>query len=210
MCRSPSVRHLTAAYRAAVRKSARLTCAGVTRNSRFATPAGMSPRDSTAEALSRTRIIERAILRPPVEGLAGLSLGGFVDGLGINKAGAIGPFASKPELQLASLERTIRRCESRPGIRSRRRPSAAIGCSWRASNGSRTSNAVCGPVARSRITTPREVELRVGALANRNPAEAERRQDLAQHTVRQRWQFDEQMTTLRAGGELLTTARKDR
>lgn len=50
--------------------------------------------------------------------------------------------------------------------------------------------------ARARIGTPRKVELRVGA-AKRDPAEAERLQDFAQHTVRQRWQYE--MVTRRAG-----------
>ena len=54
----------------------------------------------------------------------------------------------------------------------------------------------------------RKGELRFRALANTNPAEAERLQDLAQETVRQRWQIYEEMAT-RSASDFPADARKD-
>jgi AcrR family transcriptional regulator len=68
----------------------------------------MSPRNSTAEALqTRQRIIERAVAQASVDGLAGLTLGGLAEQLGLSKAGVVGPFGSKEALQLAALNRAI-------------------------------------------------------------------------------------------------------
>jgi pyruvate-ferredoxin/flavodoxin oxidoreductase len=62
--------------------------------------------------------------------------------------------------------------------------------------------------ARARIGTPRKTELSVRA-ANPDPAEPERPLDLAQHTVRQRWQIYAEMATRRAG-DFPADAREDR
>lgn len=51
-------------------------------------------------------------------------------------------------------------------------------------------------------------ELRFRALASIDRAEAERVQDVAQQTVRQRWQIYEEMAT-RGAGDSLANARKD-
>jgi pyruvate-ferredoxin/flavodoxin oxidoreductase len=54
----------------------------------------------------------------------------------------------------------------------------------------------------------RRGELRFRALANTDPPEAERLQDLAQQTVYQRWQIYEEMAT-RSAGDFPADARKD-
>ena len=51
-------------------------------------------------------------------------------------------------------------------------------------------------------------DLRFRALANTDPAEADRLQDLAQQAVRQRWQIYEQMAT-RGAGDFSANARQD-
>ena len=68
----------------------------------------MSPRSSAAEA-SRTReaIVAEVVSRASVEGLEGITIGTVADGLGMSKAGVVGPFGSKRELQLAALEGAI-------------------------------------------------------------------------------------------------------
>jgi pyruvate-ferredoxin/flavodoxin oxidoreductase len=55
----------------------------------------------------------------------------------------------------------------------------------------------------------RKGELRFRALANTDPTEAERLQDLAQETVRQRWQIYEEMAT-RSAKDFPADARRDR
>ncbi len=68
----------------------------------------MSPRSSVAQA-SRTRaaIVAEVVDRASVEGLEGVTIGTVADGLGMSKAGVVGPFGSKQGLQLAALERAI-------------------------------------------------------------------------------------------------------
>lgn len=68
----------------------------------------MSPRSSVAQA-SRTRatIVAEVVARASVEGLEGVTIGTIADDLGMSKAGVVGPFGSKEELQLAALERAI-------------------------------------------------------------------------------------------------------
>lgn len=86
----------------------------------------MSPRSSVAEA-SRTReaIVAEVVARASVEGLEGITIGTVADGLGMSKAGVVGPFGSKEELQLAALEGAIeifraevwdRAADSSPGL----------------------------------------------------------------------------------------------
>ena len=64
------------------------------------------------------------------------------------------------------------------------------------------------PRPRMALTDYRKGELRFRALANRDPAEAERLGDLAQQSVRQRWQIYEEMAT-RSAGDFPADARKD-
>lgn len=65
----------------------------------------MSPRSSASQA-SRTRaaIVAEVVARASVEGLEGITIGTLAEGLGMSKAGVVGPFGSKEELQLAALE----------------------------------------------------------------------------------------------------------
>ena len=68
----------------------------------------MSPRRSAAAALdTRRTILARAVDVASVQGLEGLTVGTLADDLHMSKAGVIGPFGSKEELQLAALERAV-------------------------------------------------------------------------------------------------------
>jgi len=64
------------------------------------------------------------------------------------------------------------------------------------------------PRPRMQLKDYRKGELRFRALANRDPAEAERLGDLAQQSVQQRWQIYEEMAT-RSAGEFPADARKE-
>jgi AcrR family transcriptional regulator len=65
----------------------------------------MSPRKSVAEAeKTRDRITRRAFELGTVEGLQGVTIGRLADDLGMSKAGVIGHFGSKEELQMATVE----------------------------------------------------------------------------------------------------------
>jgi AcrR family transcriptional regulator len=70
----------------------------------------MSPRSSVAEA-GRTRdtIVERAVDVASKEGLEGLTIGRLAGDLDMSKAGLIGHFGSKEQLQLAAIESAIQR-----------------------------------------------------------------------------------------------------
>src|SRR5436190_2233760 len=62
------------------------------------------PRRSNAEAAqTRAAIIERAIQTASVEGLEGVTIGKLADDLGLSKAGVIGHFGSKSDLQREAL-----------------------------------------------------------------------------------------------------------
>jgi AcrR family transcriptional regulator len=62
-------------------------------------------RNSAAEALkTREAIIARAIDVASVEGLEGVTIGRLASDLGMSKAGVIGQFGSKAELQVAALD----------------------------------------------------------------------------------------------------------
>jgi AcrR family transcriptional regulator len=65
----------------------------------------MSPRSSVVEA-GRTRdaIVERAVDVASKEGLEGLTIGRLAGDLDMSKAGLIGHFGSKEQLQLAAIE----------------------------------------------------------------------------------------------------------
>ena len=75
----------------------------------------------------------------------------------------------------------------------------------RASRSLRRANVGGGLCVLGRL---RDGDLRFRAVANTDPAEADRLQDLAQQTVRQRWQIYEQMATRRAG-DFPANARED-
>jgi AcrR family transcriptional regulator len=62
------------------------------------------PRRSVADALkTRDSIVERARDVASVDGLEGVTIGRLADDLGMSKAGVIGHFGNKTELQLAAL-----------------------------------------------------------------------------------------------------------
>src|SRR3954468_17716909 len=64
------------------------------------------PRRSNAEAAqTRTAIIDRAVETASVEGLEGVTVGKLADDLGMSKAGVIGHFGNKSELQRATLHK---------------------------------------------------------------------------------------------------------
>ncbi|NGO67591.1 TetR/AcrR family transcriptional regulator [Streptomyces boncukensis] len=64
----------------------------------------MSPRKSAAEARrTRERIIERSVAIGSVEGLEGLTIGRLAADIGMSKAGVLGHFGTKQQLQLAAL-----------------------------------------------------------------------------------------------------------
>jgi AcrR family transcriptional regulator len=65
----------------------------------------MSPRKSAAEAeKTRDRIAKRAVELATIEGLEGLTIGRLAEDLGMSKAGVIGHFGSKEEMQMATVE----------------------------------------------------------------------------------------------------------
>src|SRR3954454_10252965 len=62
------------------------------------------PRRSNAEAAqTRAAIIDRAVQTASIEGLEGVTIGKLADDLGMSKAGVIGHFGSKTDLQRAAL-----------------------------------------------------------------------------------------------------------
>ena len=62
------------------------------------------PRRSNADAaLTRAAIIDRAVQTASIEGLEGVTIGRLADDLGMSKAGVIGHFGNKADLQLATL-----------------------------------------------------------------------------------------------------------
>jgi AcrR family transcriptional regulator len=66
------------------------------------------PRRSAAEALeTRTAILDRCVDLASIEGLDGLTLGRLAGDLGMSKAGVLGHFGSKEELQLAALKTAV-------------------------------------------------------------------------------------------------------
>src|SRR3954468_122799 len=64
------------------------------------------PRRSNAEAAqTRASIIDRAVRTASIEGLEGVTIGRLADDLGMSKAGVIGHFGNKADLQRAALWR---------------------------------------------------------------------------------------------------------
>lgn len=65
----------------------------------------MSPRSSFAEAArTRDRIVRAAVEEASRIGLEGLTIGSLADRLAMSKAGVVGPFRSRENLQNAALE----------------------------------------------------------------------------------------------------------
>ncbi|GAB4587759.1 TetR/AcrR family transcriptional regulator [Nocardia sp. IFM 10818] len=65
----------------------------------------MSPRSSFADAArTRERIVRTAVDEASRIGLEGLTIGSLADRLGMSKAGVVGPFGSREQLQAAALE----------------------------------------------------------------------------------------------------------
>lgn len=52
---------------------------------------------------TRDRIVGTAVLQASTEGLSGLTIGTLAESLGMSKAGVVGPFGSRSELQRATL-----------------------------------------------------------------------------------------------------------
>ncbi|MGA7436214.1 MAG: helix-turn-helix domain-containing protein [Solirubrobacterales bacterium] len=68
----------------------------------------MSPRVSDAVAAeTRSGIIEAAVRQASMEGLESVTIGRLAGQLNMSKAGVIGPFGTKEEMQLAALEEAI-------------------------------------------------------------------------------------------------------
>src|SRR4051794_3379134 len=64
------------------------------------------PRRSNAEAAqTRVAIIERAVETASIEGLEGVTIGRLAGDLGMSKAGVIGHFGNKTDLQREALHR---------------------------------------------------------------------------------------------------------
>jgi len=65
----------------------------------------MSPRSSaSAAARTRVEIVEAAVSQASVDGLGTITIGRLADRLEMSKAGVVGPFGNKQQLQLAALE----------------------------------------------------------------------------------------------------------
>ncbi|HNP59085.1 MAG TPA: TetR/AcrR family transcriptional regulator [Gordonia sp. (in: high G+C Gram-positive bacteria)] len=68
------------------------------------------PRNSKVDAeITRQRIVSSALSRASVDGLGGLTIGTLSASLGLSKAGVVGPFGSKADLQAATLEAALDR-----------------------------------------------------------------------------------------------------
>ncbi|WP_278265301.1 TetR/AcrR family transcriptional regulator [Nocardia sp. AG03] len=65
----------------------------------------MSPRSSAADAArTKDRIVHIAVEEASLLGIEGLTIGALADRLDMSKAGIVGPFGSRAELQAAALE----------------------------------------------------------------------------------------------------------
>jgi len=64
----------------------------------------MPRRSNAAAAQTRAAIIDRAVQTASIEGLEGVTIGRLADDLGMSKAGVIGHFGNKADLQRAALE----------------------------------------------------------------------------------------------------------
>ncbi len=68
----------------------------------------MSPRASaSAAAATRAGIVDATVAQASLEGLESVTIGRLAERLDMSKAGVIGPFGTKEQLQLAALESAI-------------------------------------------------------------------------------------------------------
>ena len=68
----------------------------------------MSPRSSAAVAAeTRAAIVQAAVDQASLDGLDALTIGSLAGRLNMSKAGLVGPFGNKEELQLAALRAAI-------------------------------------------------------------------------------------------------------
>lgn len=68
----------------------------------------MSPRRSAAEALrTRDRILRHAVEVASLEGLEGITIGRLASDMSMSKAGVLGHFGTKEQLQLAALDEAM-------------------------------------------------------------------------------------------------------
>jgi len=68
----------------------------------------MSPRSSaSAAAATRAGIVDATVAHAALEGLESVTIGRLAERLDMSKAGVIGPFGTKEQLQLAALESAI-------------------------------------------------------------------------------------------------------
>jgi AcrR family transcriptional regulator len=94
------------------------------------------PRRSNAEAAqTRVAIIERAVETASIEGLEGVTIGRLADDLGMSKAGVIGHFGSKNDLQFATLRQAQAVFAAEVWEPAKRKPSGmprllALGEAW--------------------------------------------------------------------------------
>ncbi|MFJ8083135.1 TetR/AcrR family transcriptional regulator [Streptomyces sp. NPDC096205] len=56
---------------------------------------------------TRDRIVSTAVTQASGAGLSGLTIGSLAEALGMSKAGVVGPFGSRAELQLAALAKAV-------------------------------------------------------------------------------------------------------
>ena len=122
------------------------------------------PRRSAADAArTRTAILERAVDLASLEGLEGLTIGRLAADLEMSKAGVLGHFGTKEELQLAALgaAREVYRREIWDRLRPRRRVARD---SWPSPTpGSPTSVATSSPAAA--LSPPPRVSSTTGPAA---------------------------------------------
>jgi AcrR family transcriptional regulator len=81
------------------------------------------PRRSNAEAAqTRAAIIDRAVATASVEGLEGVTVGKLADDLGMSKAGVIGHFGNKTDLQRAAFQQAQKIFTAEVWERARHKP----------------------------------------------------------------------------------------
>lgn len=94
------------------------------------------PRRSNAEAArTRAAIIDRAVQTASIEGLEGVTIGRLADDLGMSKAGVIGHFGNKTDLQRATLHQAQKIFTAEVWERARDKPHGlprleAISTNW--------------------------------------------------------------------------------
>jgi AcrR family transcriptional regulator len=79
-------------------------------------------RSNTEAAQTRATIIDRAVQTASIEGLEGVTIGRLADDLGMSKAGVIGHFGSKTDLQRAALQQAQKIFRAEVWDRAKERP----------------------------------------------------------------------------------------